>query len=987
VKEEIKPAGALRTRRIVGRARELAAVRDAIEAEGELCIVYIIGEGGTGKTRLLEQVPQLVAGCQKSLPCRYVGPFDLYQSSLQSVDGLERALTEALDSAGQKFQSYREELQRFEKLRAGADPQQVEQRQKVTEGFIEGFNEVSGQTRVVITLDTLEIVQYESDTIQKICDIEKKGLEVKDWLLDNLLRLNSTVIVMASREKQELVADFKQHLGDRLTILPLGPFSESETLDYFAAITEVEPAFGEMGISRDQQCVIHHYTAGHPLKLALVLDLLARNLPLPQELFDPLETARQRSDDELEIIRERIEGHLATGIMTADRQIDRALPYIALARKGMNRKLLGRLTRWTPEMCTKVLSDLQRFSFVKIRAGDEWLFLHDEMYDLVEKHVWNRMEAERAYVCRVILDYYDESTKQVKDLSQRQNLMVEQLYYELLADPKQGYARYVRLSDAALFRHDEGFDMRLRDEVLRFCGRYPDRAKRHGLTGEFIDYDSAVRWVKRSRYTSKYEQAVKVAEEAKAHLRPCPRDMSDFGLTRADLDVSHALALIYTGEIDRGVDMLREVIADLEGESEPERLAYLGSPASFKVWRRNLVLGQAHNNLGYVCWMNLGHYHAALDEFLAALPYFLASGLEEEIANTYDNMGRVYALLGAKTRAELLIRNGLEIRRRLGREFRIALSLNSQAIVHWNFDDIHRARRVSEQALHIFEGLGASRGVGLARITLGRSLRRLGALWQTGIYSPEECHKFLDDAIISLQYADERFSEVVEPVRLVEIHNELGCAHRERAALLRSDDLESLEAREEEKKSEQCLKEAVERAEGEYPVLYVDSCEDLARTYFQRKDFSKVEEWLNRAAEAISSVYKIKEGSGVQEIPSEGCVEEFWWQMGKVEMLHGHMVYDRESNSDGGISRQVLAQAMRHYALAAAYFERYSEWAVEMRVTSERLYDNFRRCRRDDLQHLRAEVLPSVASAYHLDASRLQGFFKDTLGLALQIAE
>jgi hypothetical protein len=74
--------------------------------------------------------------------------------------------------------------------------------------------------------------------------------------------------------------------------------------------------------------------------------------------------------------------------------------------------------------------------------------------------------------------------------------MAEQLYYQFLADPKDGYAQYARLSDAALFRYDVGFDMRLRDELLRFCNRYANKIKWHNLPREFIDYDAAVRWVK-----------------------------------------------------------------------------------------------------------------------------------------------------------------------------------------------------------------------------------------------------------------------------------------------------------------------------------------------------------------------------------------------------------------------------------------------------------------------------------------------------------
>lgn len=989
---EAKPTGAPRTQRIVGRATELAAIRDAIEAESGLRVLYIIGEGGTGKTRLLEEVPRIIAQGQRSAFHRHVGPLDFYASSLQTVAGLGLALAKALDPTSEGFQRYRRTLRDFaDKRQAGVGPPQTERlRQEMEKAFVEGFNEISRQARVIITLDTLEVIQYESDEIQEICGLEQTGLEVKDWLLSVTPRLENAAVVMAGREKRELAADLKRHFGDRLTVLRLGPFSEAETLEYFAAVAEAEPALGKIGIPPDQLCVVHHYTGGHPLRLGIVIDLLGRDLPLPQALFDSLEDARRKSAAELEAIREQVEEALATGIMTADRQIDVALPYMALARKGVNPELLKRLTGWKPETCADVLDDLRNFSFVKIRPGGNWLFLHDEMYDLMEKHVWSRMEAEREYVCWTILAYYEEMIERTEDPSRRQDLMAEQLYYQLLTDPREGYAQYVRLSNAALFRYDVDFDMRLRDEVLRFCSRYPDRVKRYGLTPEFIDYDSAVRWAKRYRYTGRYDRVIDVAEKAKERLPLYQRGMSDPKLARADLDIYHALALIYTGKytetINEAVKMLKAVIAELEGTSSPEVLAHKETPDLFDAWRRNLVLGQAHNNLGYAYRARLWHYYAALNEFDAALPHFLAARIEEEIANTLDNMGRVHALLGEKTRAELLVRDGLELRRRLGREFRIALSLNSQAIVHLDFGEVHYARHLSGQALQISERLETPRGIGLACITLGRSLRHLGALWREGICSFRECHEFLADATENLQRANDIFPEIVEdPVREIEACNELGCAHRERAALLRSEGDEPLQATREEEEAVQWLKRAVDKAEGKYPVLYVDSCEDLAQVCFQQEDLDSAEAWLNRAAGTIPSGYKVEGDAGPRDVPKEPYVEEFWRQMGKIEMLRGHAAYHRGLWGEGGVTREALGQAMHHYALAAAYFGRYSDWAGEMQSASARLYDNFRRCRRDDLEYLRDQVLKSAAETHCLDYSRLVASFEDTLGLALQV--
>ena len=119
----------------------------------------------------------------------------------------------------------------------------------------------------------------------------------------------------------------------------------------------------------------------------------------------------------------------------------------------------------------------------------------------------------------------------------------------------------------------------------------------------------------------------------------------------------------------------------MEGAHRPEELAEQ-EPRSYAGWRRNLILGRGHNNLGFAYFMQ-GHYRMALQEYRAALPYFRASDLLEETANTNNNMGRVYAALYRRSHAESLIEDSLELRRQLGRDYRTALSLITAPMLIW----------------------------------------------------------------------------------------------------------------------------------------------------------------------------------------------------------------------------------------------------------------------------------------------------------------
>lgn len=981
--------GALRVERFIGRTKELGAIREAVQAEGELRILHITGAGGVGKTRLLEQVQRIFEIEEKDRLRRYAGPFDFYHSAIQSTDGLEAALRGSLDPNRRGFQAYDAARQQLEKTRvAGGDPAEIERFQHSAEQcFVQGINEISARARVILTLDTVETIQYESDLVQEICQIELTEMEVKHWLLTNLPGLKNAVIILAGRENPKLLGDFHRCFGDRLAELRVEQFSEQETLNYFAAVADATPAFQLIGLSLDQQRVIHCYTAGFPLKLAFVIELLMRNLALPQDFFDTEEKARHRPTSELESIQQRVEAELVKGILTASDDIGRALPHLALARKGINGELLCRLTGWPEERAAQALDNLQRFSFVKVRSGSNWLFLHDELYDLLDRQIWNQMEQEREDFCRIILEYYQGRISQTENL-QKQDLLVEQLYYQFLTSPREGYAEYTRLSDSALYDHDESFFMRLRDEMLRFCTRYPDRVKSHRLSRDFIDYDAAVRWVKFHRFTRRYDKAIQVAKDVKDRLKADQTGDVDFQLARADLDVNQAIALIYTGQTEPGIAMLKAVIADLEEISKSERAADVDTADSFYAWRQNQVLGLAHNNLGYVYWLAFGRYRVALEEFHAALPYFLTANLEEEIANTSDNMGRVYAQLGDRTRAELLIRDGLALRRRLGRELRIGLSLNSQIILFSSIGDSYGAYRLSIQSLDTFERLGAQREIGLACTNLGRSLRQLGALRKAGMYGDEECNKFLSAAIDYLKKAIEIFSPyaIDEPIRLINAYNELGCVYREQAAQAYTMAPHTV-PNQPEQLAEHYLNQAITLAqEREYWVQYVDSYEDLAQLYFQALRLDKANECLNSAENAVPDIYKIKEGLGLQDIPIKDCSEEFWRQMGKIEVLRGHLAFDREQPNTDKASRSVLDRAVQHYALAAAYFDGYSGQA-RLQIAFEQLYDHFKRYNRDDLEYAQNILLPAIAAKYHLNLAHLTEFFRDTLGLALQITK
>lgn len=474
-----------------------------------------------------------------------------------------------------------------------------------------------------------------------------------------------------------------------------------------------------------------------------------------------------------------------------------------------------------------------------------------------------------------------------------------------------------------------------------------------------------------------------------------------------DFDIWHARALIYTGETEDGEDGLKKldkVIKGMESQSaqpEGESLLY--------AWRKNMVLGRAHNDKGYAHWMESGHFEIAIKEFSRAIQHYATIDIEQKgdeieslLATSYDNLGRVYSQLGNRLKAESLIEDGLQIRSRLGIEDRYALSLNSSAISFLAFGDHYQALELGREALKKFQAAENIRGEGLAKITIGQAQRQADTLWSYKKNDERLIH--LHIALKTLKDAEKIFTDrIYEPIRLCQIFNEIGCVYREIWSL--KPDLDTADSAKEH------LMNSLKIAEdNKYEVMYVDGCEDLAQVFKSFNDNTNARKWLSKAKDVIkstSSNYFFAEGKEVQTVDSGNCVEDFWQHLGKIHALQGHIAFEAE-NKKGRLAskdiKKILEKPLEEFALAAGYFGRFLEIAsksgqvkresirhvdtssmlMNHRMFGKQVYSQLRELNMnaEDIKEI-TKILRTIKDKYNLQDLWIDEFFSDAIDLLI----
>ncbi len=938
-------------------------------------------------------------------------PVDLYHMSAHSEEGLVYEIYQTLASAipgsqRNSFARYLEESQKLQEVKydlAEVLHEVNRQHERVINAFISDFNHLREAYRsTVLALDTAETMVYETDRVQQVLGLADEPTGVAAWLLREFLpKVKNAIILLAGRPETPRLAEALEKVPNiHLVRYELQPFSEAESLQFIEMMSRAARTSGEEEVARhiesipeETRRVLHLYSGGQPLLLSLMLDYLAVTDELIPEVNVSLDEARQRTSSPRGHLdaQDEIKMAIVRHILETRRPADDVIRMLALTPKGMEPELLARLLTLSSAIAPSEVDDAQerldglkkpRLSFIKVRPDDNRVFLHDEMYDMLRPAMYDSLSpGMRSRIDQIIEDYTAAKVKAARQHAQEvgaadwvpdvrltrtsgplvasrpavrpeelfqarlelQMRQIDHVFYALRRDIAEGYELYYQFAEEAYKNNDDSTRWLLRDLILRFKDTWFKHASISGNTGGLsetdIERDVGLGWIKPNVVQGKHEVTLKLIAEFRKNCADLVQDPA----TGAEIDIWEGWAEIHIGkDLEYAVQLLQQAIAQLSSVID----------TSLRSAHYRYLLGEALTCLAYG-YRTQGRFQDAILGYNKALAIWRELNSPAEHANTLNSLAWAEAETGNLGGAIQHCNDGLRIRRWLGRRYTVALSLNTLGLILTRNGQPDRANGYCVQAWDIFRDLGQPRGVGLASIAVAESLRRMIAL--PYLFPPEQAIEKLHIAGQRAREAVHIFeTDILEPMRLVEALNELGCTIREIVRLGRRYQLiEGGESERLTQEAEDTLRRASQEASGRFVYRQVEALVNLAWLRYYIDDPEGAQRVLHGPQSEVLAVippeYLIKRGQGISRFANP--TTWIWVQLGKANLLLGQIEFDKykilnRALRDEGVKPEdrqkawePLTEAGRIWTLSEAYNALYGDKFYNLQVSEDRLYE------------------------------------------------
>lgn len=406
----------------IGRDSILNDVRGWLE-DGKFHAIFFSGEYGIGKTRLLERILELARKELKydGAPARLI---DLYHFRYHTPEGLANSIFKACENTENEhyFHPFITARRKLDQARAGGDSKAIrEGLDKLLDSCKEGVQKMSAERGVLLLFDTAEQFVYPTGA---------RYAPAWDWLKGWINGLPRGAVLFAGRPAASAL--FQQF--PLFFTIPLGSFSPEESRAYFLKAGEnwtKQENREPFKIDENEIPTLHTLSQGRPILLAIFLELRMRD---PQAF-------KNLSEFQTETFKQKVIDYLIS-----QPELGETLKAAGRTRKGINPELLSRIRGIPLREAKTALELLRNMSFAKSFTEDE-VYLHDEMYDILDRYVYSNENdvPERQAAAEAIYKYYKDVIKQkIEELKEVFASITHEVDIKQPADISQDYVSKIR---------------------------------------------------------------------------------------------------------------------------------------------------------------------------------------------------------------------------------------------------------------------------------------------------------------------------------------------------------------------------------------------------------------------------------------------------------------------------------------------------------------------------------------------------------------
>lgn len=706
---------------------EIAKVRETEQSRA----VLLYGRGGTGKTRLVRQLPAI----DHDPKVVWLDPIDVDDSHHWLMSNLERRIADQLDPERQYFREYFDYVSELPRQSSTSESRQtapavsrqavLDHLNRIKEIFTDCYKSYLDGTgsSVVITFDTIEAI---------------RGMYFLRTLTRWMKALPSTLFILAGRSVPGIgdwADPVRTALEDppsamRVTIVPLGEFGELDCRKYLTPISEAAH------LSEDDVEKLVHLTQGHPLWLAFAVGYLNES-GLPAEMNTPLEKIKidlpYHADASLSgrDLADSFKRRLVAPYQLTDFWHE-AIRRLAVVRESISE------TIWLELMADTELPDdvterqetwdkLRAIEWIRPRANDRYVTLHDAVAEELAERVIDLHDTDQRWRHELwkhaATIYADHARALEQELNDRNSaadrelellesakidasapavegreaelideiaeldrwqqelnqLKVAHLFYLLLSDFHEGTQQFVGLLHDARRRHDVLFEDLLAFQLQRFLPGGADQATLGDTIGAAIN--DFRQWLSGDGRDSYVDIGVEMAaylvdmeqpEPALSllnHLPPHPDPLRSYRVRNLQ---GNACMRIPRRVLD-AEERFREALAEAGKLEAPDRHRYISD--AYK------ELGYYYRNIGR--WKDADEaYQMARNAHWEATSQGSTESDREEIASIYTNWAYLKGIGGEYEDGINLVETAITIRRRIKRPHEQAISWSVKGEVH-----------------------------------------------------------------------------------------------------------------------------------------------------------------------------------------------------------------------------------------------------------------------------------------------------------------